>query len=84
VIEDEEFTCTVVACKTVLSEATTLPDSSTKFTVAPFTKPLPLMESRAPPALVIGEVAGATTLTLETTGTVGDHAQLSMVIPVPQ
>jgi hypothetical protein len=79
VIEVDELTVTPVAGNSTLSLLGTPPDSSTKVTVAPGTKPVPVIATVVLPA--IEPPAG---LTLVTLGTNGDHTQLSTVIVVPQ
>ena len=64
---------------TVLSLAGVPPDSSTKLTVEPVTKPVPVIVTGVPP--VIGPVAGLMPVTV---GTVGDQTQLSVTMLVPQ
>jgi hypothetical protein len=72
-------TDTFVAGRSTLSLLGAPPDSSTKVTVEPLTKPVPVIVTVVPPA--IEPVAG---LMLVTLGTVGDQTQLSTVIVVPQ
>jgi hypothetical protein len=79
VISVGETYVTSVAGRRTLSLLGAPPDSSTKVTVEPLMKPVPVMVTVVPPA--IEPVAG---LTLATVGTNGDQAQLSTVIVVPQ
>ena len=79
VIDVDEFTATLEADSTTLSLVGALPDSSTKLTVAPVTNPVPVIVTDVPP--LIEPDAGLIPVTV---GTVGDHNQLSVIMPVPQ
>ena len=79
VIEVDELTTTLVACTIVLSTAGEPPDSSTKLTVVPVVKPVPLIVTDVPPRIEPEEG-----LMFVTVGSTGDQSQLSVVMPVPQ
>jgi hypothetical protein len=70
---------TIVAGRMTFPAAGVLPDSSTKLTVVPLTKPTPEIVTFVPP--VMGPEVLWTPVTL---GTIGDRTQLFTVMLVPQ
>ena len=73
------WTVTLAAGSTTLSLAGLDPVASTKLTVDPGVKPVPVIVTVVPPADV--PLAGDTPTTV---GTTGDHSQLSITIRSPQ